>query len=208
MNFGSISKTDLDTLMFSLYIEQILNKDQTDITQYSDYTLSKLLGVPQSKISNLKVKKELSYPYPNFNWREAFSRFADRAVYDQGRIKLYIPDKNVYLEVKNVVETMGGFVEIQLTSNLLQLRPEYFLDLMVEISDAADRNKLRKELKKEFHKKNKDIEFMEGSFAKSLKEQSPDLILSLIDIATEFLPSPIGTIAKNVTKTMQAVLTK
>lgn len=208
VNFGATSKTDLDTLMFSLYIEQILDKDQTDISQYSDYTLSKLLGIPQSKVSNLKVKKELLYPYPDFNWREAFSRFADRAIYEQGRIKLCIPDKNVYLEVKNAIETMGGFVEVQLTSNLLQLRPEYFIDLMVEISDVADRKQLRKELKEGFRRANADINFVEKDFAKSLKEQSPEIILPLINIAASILPAPVGGVAKKVFETMKAVLAK
>ena len=54
-NFGSTSKADLDVLMFSIYIERILDKSQKDFNSYSDYTLSKNLGITQSKISNLKV---------------------------------------------------------------------------------------------------------------------------------------------------------
>ena len=57
-NFGSISRSDFDTLMFSLYIEQILFKHQDDFSAYSDYTLSKQLGITQTKVSNLKVKKQ------------------------------------------------------------------------------------------------------------------------------------------------------
>ena len=117
-------------------------------------------------------------------------------------------DRNVYLEVKNAIETMGGFVEVQLTSNLLQLRPEYFIDLMVEISDVADRKQLRKNLREGFRKANADIDFVEKDFAKSLKEQSPEFILSLIDIAAPILPAPISTIAKKVFETMNAVLAK
>ena len=38
-----------------------------DMNTYSDYTLSKLLGITQNRISSLKVKKELIYPYQGFD---------------------------------------------------------------------------------------------------------------------------------------------
>ncbi len=204
MNFGSASKTDLDILMFSLYIERILEKNQNDGEKYSDYTLSKLLGITQSKVSSLKVKKELLYPYEKFDWREAFKRYSENTVYENERIKLYIPDKNVYIEVKNAVELMGGFVEVQLTDKLLQIRPEYFVDLLIELSDSTDRNELRRKLKKEFERKNQDIQFMDKEFAKSLSGQGIEIISLLIDIASEFLPGPIGHVAKNVGKVISA----
>lgn len=125
-NFGSTSKADLDVLLFSLYIERILKDSQGEFTSYSDYTLSKLLGITQSRISNLKVKKELQYPYPSFSWKEAFARIIDNYRYENGKIKLHIPDKNLYLELKNVIESAGGYVDVQLNSSLLQISPEYF----------------------------------------------------------------------------------
>ena len=125
-NFGTMTKSDFETLLFSIYLEQILNKNESDFSQYSDYTLSKLLGVTQSKISSLKVKKELLYPYEKFNWKESFRRISDKAVYENGKIKLFIPDRNLYLELKNAIEARGGFVEVQLTANLLQVPLSYF----------------------------------------------------------------------------------
>ena len=56
-NFGSISKSDFDVLMFSIYIERLLEQNESDMESYSDYELSKQLGITQSKIKNLKVKK-------------------------------------------------------------------------------------------------------------------------------------------------------
>lgn len=56
-NFGTMSKTDMETLMFSIYIERILNIDDTKYAEYSDYTLAKELGISQAKVSNLKVRK-------------------------------------------------------------------------------------------------------------------------------------------------------
>lgn len=99
-NFGSTSKSDIETLMFSIYIEQILKTEENNFDAYSDYTLSKLLGITQSKVSSLKVRKELQYPFDKFEWRNSLARIADRAVYEDGKIKLFIPDRNLYLEVK------------------------------------------------------------------------------------------------------------
>ena len=61
-NFGRMSKADLETLMFHLYIEQILKRSEQDFHTYSDFRLSKELGIPQSRVSSLKVKKQLQYP--------------------------------------------------------------------------------------------------------------------------------------------------
>lgn len=62
-----MQKTYFETLLFSLYLDHILDISEDDMNTYSDYTLSKYLGITQSKVSNLKVKKELQYPYAKFD---------------------------------------------------------------------------------------------------------------------------------------------
>lgn len=156
-NFATMSKSDFETLLFSLYLEQILNCSENNYDAYSDYTLSKVLGVPQSRISTLKVRKELQYPYSKFNWKESFKRISQRAIYEDRKIRLYIPDRNLYLEIKNAVETSGGYVEMQLSPNLLQIRPEYFIDLVLAISDDDDRKKRVKKSKREPKKKTRPL---------------------------------------------------
>lgn len=198
-NFGSTSKSDIETLMFSIYIEQILKTEENNFDAYSDYTLSKLLGITQSKVSSLKVRKELQYPFDKFEWRNSLARIADRAVYEDGKIKLFIPDRNLYLEVKNAIERTGGFVEIQLTSNLLQVRFEYFLDLMVAISEDANRQEIKKKISEELKKKNKDNEpFKYSSFGKALLDKTPEMILTLIKACIPFFGEPVDHIAETL----------
>ena len=159
----------MDTLLFSLYLERILESDPQDFNAYSDYRLSKLLGISQTQVSNLKIRKELLYPYEKFNWRDSLAKISDRAIYEDGRIKLLIPDKNLYLEIKNAIEESGGFIEAQLTPNLLQVRLPYFLDLLVAITEG-NRDELRKTIKEKISEKNKDISFVEKeSFGAMLK---------------------------------------
>ena len=193
-NFGSISKTDFETLMFSIYIEQLLEKNQEDYNSYSDYTLSKVLGITQSKVSNLKVRKELLYPYDKFEWKDSLLRIAENVVFEDNRIKLHIPDRNVFLELKNAIEVNGGFIDVQLNKNLLQVRLQYFLDLLVAISEEEDREKIKKVLEKTIKKNNIDVNFdKKKTFGQALMKQAPDVTIALIESLT---PEPIKFVAE------------
>ena len=199
-NFATMSKADYETLLFSLYLDQILKNSEADYDAYSDYTLSKALGISQSKISTLKVRKELQYPYSGFDWKESFKRVSERAVFENGKIKLFIPDKNLYLEIKNAIETSGGFIEIQLTPNLLQIRPEYFIDLVIAISNTEDRDKIRKEIKKQVKEKDIDISFMnQKPFGDQMKELAPEIIADIIDSIPGIGPIA-GVLFKNIAR--------
>ena len=195
-NFGSTSKADIDVLMFSIYLEQILDISENDMESYSDYTLSKLLGITQSRISNLKVKKELQYPYANFSWKESFSRILDNYRYENGKIKLYIPDRNLYYEIKNVIENAGGYIEVQLNTSLLQINPEYFVDLLVAITDGSERKEIKKQLLKELCKhKVSEEEFNKKSIGDILKEKASDKIM---DIVCGLIESSIPILGKQI----------
>lgn len=69
-NFGSASKSEIDLLMFSLLFDKLLEKNKDNEDAYSPYELSKLLCVPQSRITTLKTRKQLKYPYIGKNWKE------------------------------------------------------------------------------------------------------------------------------------------
>lgn len=68
-------------------------------------------------------------------------RVVENAVYEDRKIKLFIPDENLFLEIKNAIEENNGFVDIQLNKKLLQVRIEYFLDLLISINGETDRKK-------------------------------------------------------------------
>ena len=202
-NFGSTSKSDLDTLMFSIYLERILEKSENDIFSYSDYNLSKWLGITQSRVGSLKVKKELLYPYDKFNWIKSLERISERAIYEDGKIKLFIPDRNLYLEIKNAIEESGGFIEVQLTSNLLQVRLPYFIDLLMAIEANSDSGKSRKEIIDGINKKsvehNLDFKIMEEqSIGSVLKEQTPEMIVDIISSLIPVFGDSANKIAKLV----------
>lgn len=203
-NFGSTTKTDIETLMFSIYIERILKEEGPEnFKAYSDYTLSKALCITQARVSNLKVRKELAYPYEAFSWKESFELLSKKATFENGKIKLFVPDKNLFIEIKNAIEEAGGFVEIQLTSNLLQVKLSYFLDLILAIDDGASRSELRKIIIEKTKCDKKDIQYLESEpFGKALIKQSPELIIDLIG---ECIPV-FGGIAKAIASNLYTAI--
>lgn len=197
-NFGSTSKADIDLLMFSEYLDRILEQTGDDLSTYSDYTLSKLLGITQSRISSLKEKKQLKYPYGKFEWQESLLKVSNNARYENGKIKIHISDRSLYLEIKNAIEEMGGFVEVQLNTSLLQISPEYFVNLLMVIQDEDDRDKFRKKLRKELKSKNDDVDFFDAKgTATLLKENFHELgTKAVLDIISACLPG--GKIAAQI----------
>ena len=66
-NFSAASKAEIELLMFSFYMDAMVKmySDENGIVDYnmiSDYDMARQLGVPQTRIRNLKVKKQVKYP--------------------------------------------------------------------------------------------------------------------------------------------------
>lgn len=133
-NFSTFSKTDMDTLMFDIYIEQLLDKGMP----HDDYTMSKSLGISQSRIRTLKVRKELQYPRENFNWIDAFAEDLKKASFDEEskKVKVLISDVNVLSELRYFVEKNGWYDEYQLNPRLFQCRIDFFVDLIHKLSEG------------------------------------------------------------------------
>lgn len=199
-NFGAMQKSDFDVLMFSIYLEQILNRTEENMNTYSDYTLSKSLGITQSRISSLKVKKQLKYPYDEFNWETSFARIYKFARYEDKKIKLNIPDKNLFIELKNFIEERHGYIELQLTPSLLVMDPEYFVDLVVHISNE-NRDKVKAEIKRELQNRNIDTKYFDTQpIGKTLKEHSKDLGIEVLCVILKQCIPIAGEVASSLIK--------
>ncbi|MBE6037680.1 MAG: hypothetical protein E7218_00545 [Anaerofustis stercorihominis] len=145
-NFGTMSKTDFETLLFHIYIENLLKNSEN----FDDYTISKELGITQSKVRTLKVRKELQYPREGFEWKEAFVQYIENAHYDEQtrRVSVIIPDINVHTELRYFMECNGLFDDYSLNPKLLRCHVSFFIDLIeiledgnLELEDGAE-NKL------------------------------------------------------------------
>lgn len=191
-NFGQSSKSEIELKMFHFYMENLMKnkaKDNVvDNSMISDYRISQVLGITQQRIRNLKIKEQLVYPR-EFDWKSAFSDSLKRATYDEQskKIILNIKDPNLYIEIENYIEEKGLFIEKQLNRKLLQIRVEYFLELVISFEDEKSKKQIIKELKKEFKKHIKDNSiFDEKHIGKTLKDCTIDVTSILANIHSLF----------------------
>ena len=193
-NFGSISKTDLETLLFSEYIEHCLREN----LPIDDYTLSKELGITQSRIRSLKERKELQYPHEGFLWKTAFAEAAKNAKYDKNdhKVKFIIQDVNVMNEVRHFIEEKGWYDECSLNKKLLRIPLDCFTEICIEDESVSDlfSEKTRSEIKRIANADNAIMEFVKDftkdglkSFVMSAGKEALQLVLSCL---------PFGGVAK------------
>ena len=195
-NFGQTSKADIELLMFHFYIEKMIsnNTDETGIIDFnacSDYKISKDLGITQQRVRNLKIKNQLVYPV-EFDWEKALATLVKNARYDKAssKIVLHIPDPNLYLEIQNFIEEKGAFVEKQLNTKVLQLRAEYFIDLVVSLEPENSRKEIIKRLKKSFKDEGKDEKaFNEKCIGKSLLDMAINISTVVANVSSCISPS-------------------
>lgn len=186
-NFGRLSKADMEAFMFHYYFEKVLedskiDSDLIDYNKCSDYKIGKDLGITQQKVKNLKIMNELLYPSMR-DWKKDFASLTKNARYDKTarRIILNIPDPNLYLELQNYIEEQGGYIEKQLNGKILQIRPEYYIELITYLETEDNRKKIIKELKGFFKDKGKDDEAFD---AKNIGKSFLETGLSAMEAVT------------------------
>ena len=80
-SFSSTSKSEIELLMFSFYMEAIIRANQRDdgVIDYvkcSDYEVAKQLGITQDRVRTLKLKKQARYPVA-FDWQKSLESIKD-----------------------------------------------------------------------------------------------------------------------------------
>lgn len=164
-NFGSTSKIDFETLLFSEYIEHCIKNGE----KFDDYTLSKKLGITQSRVRSLKERKELKYPFEDFVWKTAFANSVKNAKYDENDhyIKFIIEDINVMTEVRHYIEERGWYDECSLNRKLLRIPLDCFTEICLDDESISElfSDKAKNSIKK-ISKTDSDIEKLVKDFSK------------------------------------------
>jgi hypothetical protein len=202
-NFGTVSKTDLELLMFDFAMNNILaNTDKNNgvlDNTCSAYCISKLLGITQQKVDNLKVKRQLKYPM-NYDWQASLAKLTKNALYDFSSNKLIIaiPDPNLFIEIQNFIEENGGYIDLQMNKKLMHIRPEYFLELAYLAETDENKGKIEKAIRTQITKQKKDSQKFEPShMGKSLLDLTVNTIslISGISALSSTIPL-IGSLVK------------
>lgn len=160
-NFGSAQKSEIELLMFSIYMEMMIdcNCDEDGVLDYavcSDRNIGAALGISPETARRLKTKKQARYPHL-FDWKKALMKLKDNIRYDEASKKIIIPtpDPNLHDEIQNVIENSGGYIEATVSKKCISIRPEYYIMLFAEDMDDKRKNdKLLNDAAKLLNKKN------------------------------------------------------
>lgn len=202
-NFGQLSKADIEQMMFHYFYANLKKNNKkrngtVDYTNCSDFRISNDLGITQQRVRNLIIKDRLRYPADyDFEWKSAFAELVENARFDKDtkKVIISIPDPNLFLDIEHFIETSGAYVETQLNRKILQIRAEFFLNLVLAVEQEDTRKKIVKRLKSKFAEANKDnAVFDERNIGKSLLSGGLE-VLDAINSITDLL-SPgnvIGT---------------
>lgn len=203
-NFGSTSKADLETLLFSEYIESRIAQKLS----FDDYNLSKELGITQSRIRSLKERKELKYPHSGFSWEDAFADAVEHAKYDKNDhyVKMIIQDINVMNEVRHCIEEKGWYDECSLNRKLLRIPLDCFTEICCKDEGLSDifNEKARARVKKIKTEDSQIAAFVEDFTKDGLKEflmsASKEAILAVLPLL------PFGGAAKTAFTFLEKVV--
>lgn len=162
-NFGSLNKSEVDTLMFHFFMKHLIDsqkdpeKNTIDYSIISDYRISKQLGITQQQVRNLKNKSHLIYPI-DFDWKKSLANLIDNAKYDSDKKYVYlnIPDPALFNDIQNYVEENGGYLDIKLNRKVLAVRVEFFLQIAIELESENNKNLVIEHLKKQFKEQSKE----------------------------------------------------
>ncbi len=194
-NFGSLTKTDFELMMFGFYYKKMKEcfKDKNGAIDYikcSDYRISKDLGITQQKVRNLKVKYQLVSEQDEYDWKDEFVKLIGNARIDNNKMIINIPDPNLYLDIQNFLEENGGFVEKQLNNKLLQIRIEYFIDLLLAIEPENNKKEIIERIKQLFKEQtDNEIKLNEESFGRKMIDSAVDISTILSNISSLISPS-------------------
>ena len=155
--FGTFTKSDYEILMFTIFMD-------SQRSNIRDYDVSIALGIPESKVRNLRVKSQLLYPR-EINWIDELNSAIMHGYYDSstGSITVTIEDPSVQSLLKNKVEENYGVVSLTLNNKQLVLPIESFLLLAAFSEENPDyvieslNSLLRKETKNKYKIENKSL---------------------------------------------------
>ena len=125
--FNSISKSDYDVAFFHVLMKN-------GYGDKSDFELSRLLKLTETKIKNLRYKCNLEYPMDE-SYEEQLKVILNKAAYkvDGNKIQFSIKDKMLRSYANNLLEEDGNFTDSSFNSSIVSLTPLDMVDLLKKL---------------------------------------------------------------------------
>lgn len=193
--FGTLQKTDYESVLFQV----LMINGYGDKT---DFELSRLLKISETRVRNLKYKCSLEYPI-NEDYEQQLRDILNNANYkfDGNRIQFCIPDKMLRLYINALLEADGNFTDSSFNSSIVSITPMDMVDLMIKLC-GAEKNEDYEELRK--HISNSTSQSLK-EFPKSKSERFRDGIIEFARVVTKsvaprFAEPLVDSIAEQIRK--------
>lgn len=137
-NFGTLSKSELDLLVFHYYL---LDKQAQVGSRYvTDYEIGSDLGLTIQRVRSLRERDALKQE-PNDGWKDAFEKCLPNAHCDANRdVKIPVPDVNVMKEVRNYFEAHGLYDEYHQNPKLFQCKLDVLIAVCINLKNEGEGN--------------------------------------------------------------------
>lgn len=132
-SFGSMSKSETEILVFHLLSKHFENS--------SNYEISNLLKISETKVKNLTLNAHLRYPRQSGDEivRETLVDIAKKfsAIYDEQscEVKIHIQSSVKKREIINAINNLGSFAEYGLNNEILKIRINTLFSLFEKFLD-------------------------------------------------------------------------
>nr|WP_314539787.1 hypothetical protein [uncultured Campylobacter sp.] len=132
-SFGSMSKSEIEILIFHLLF--------SDFEGLSNYKISNLLKISETKVKNLTLNAHLRYPKQSGDEvvRETLADIAKKfsTIYDEqnGEVKIHIQSSVQKREMINAINNLGSFADYGLNNEILKIRINTLFSLFEKFLD-------------------------------------------------------------------------
>ena len=119
-SFGSMSKSEIEILIFHLL--------SNDFEGLSNYEISNLLKISETKVKSLDMNAHLRYPRQSGDEivRETLVDIAKKfsVIYNEqnGEVKIHIQNSVQKREMINAINNLGSFADYSLNNEILKIR--------------------------------------------------------------------------------------
>ena len=166
-NFGTISKSDMDLLMFTILYRGLTNLNEGEAPR--DLALAKLLGITSQRVQNLREKMVFKYPdNGSKTWEEKIAELfktpAFQMVNDK-EVHAFIEDSMLRKEVEDFLKVNHFPIEYTLNKEVIILRKPAICALVYACCSNEDKSKIMKRMESETKKG-------EGEISASIRKHS------------------------------------
>ena len=177
--FGSMNKNDFEVWIFNEW-RKLQDKD------LSDYQVSKVLKISETKVKRLKYEADLKYSFDEEQLLNKFFKLAEKANYkkDGEKLLFVINDRLLRQYINNILEENGRFMASSFNSNIVSIYVDDF-SFLLERFNRIDKDEILKRAK-EMAENNHDFpvtipDILKEMFINLAKEKLGD---KLVDFTT------------------------